>query len=179
MFRIPFLSKITQEIQNYFNKPNNQTITDLPLGTKSGLTKYLLPDEEVLFTLKDFRAIYKAPRWLDSNTFFNSWFILTNKRTIIAKNSSSFKRFRDIHHNKISQIEYETGLLESRLIIHTPRTVDIIEFIGEAKKCSEGIDQKMNRVIENVISDTVYCLKCETEMPKGSKFCLECGEKIL
>src|SRR3970282_1909648 len=134
MFRIPLISKIAYGLQNYLNKLDNQNITELPLGLKSGLTKYLSRDEDLLFTLRDFRAIYKAPRWIDSNTFFNSWFILTNKRIIIAKNSSSFKRFRDIPHNKISQIDYETGLLESKLIIHYPGPVERLDFIGEARK---------------------------------------------
>jgi len=178
MFRIPLISKITNGLQNYFNKLDNQNITELPFGIKSGLTKYLSHDEELLFTLRGFRAIYKAPRWIDSNTFFNSWFILTNKRIIIAKNSSSFKRFRDIPHNKISQIDYETGLLESKLIIHSPRTVDIIEFIGEARKHSEGLDHKIHETKEEAISDMVFCSRCESKMPKGSKFCSECGEKI-
>ena len=178
MFRISLISKITHGLQNYLNKLDNQNITELPLGLKSGLTKYLTHDEELLFTLRDFRAIYKAPRWIDSNTFFNSWFILTNRRIIIARNSSSFKRFRDIPYKTINQIEYETGILESRLILHSPRTIDIIEFIGESKKHSEGLEQKILRIKEQAISDTVFCSKCESKIPKGSKFCSECGEKI-
>ena len=177
MFRIPLISKITHGLQNYLNKLDNQNITELPLGLKSGLTKYLTPDEELLFTLRDFRAIYKAPRWIDSNTFFNSWFILTNRRIIIARNSSSFKRFRDIPYNTINQIEYETGILESRLIIHSPRTVDIIEFIGEARKHSEGLEQKVQGIKEQAITDIVICPNCENKIPRGSKFCSECGEK--
>ena len=178
MFKIPLISKIAYGLQNYVNKLDNQNITELPLGIKSGLTKFLTPNEELLFTLRNFRAIYKAPRWIDSNTFFNSWFILTNRRIIIAKNSSSFKKFRDIPYNSINQIEYETGILESRFIIHSPRTVDIIEFIGEARKHSEGLDQKIHKTKEEAISDTVLCFKCESKMPKESRFCAECGEKI-
>ena len=178
MFKIPLISKIAYGLQNYVNKLDNQNITELPLGIKSGLTKFLTPNEELLFTLRNFRAIYKAPRWIDSNTFFNSWFILTNRRVIIAKNSSSFKRFRDIPYNTINQIGYETGILEHRLILHSPRTIDIIEFIGESKKHSEGLEQKILRIKEQAISDTVFCSKCESNMPKGSKFCPECGEKF-
>jgi hypothetical protein len=178
MLRIPFISKITNGLLNYINKVDNQTITELPIGIKSGLTKYVTGDEEVLFTLRDFRAIYKAPRWIDSNTFFNSWFILTNKRIIIARNSSSFKRFRDIPYNSISQVDYETGLLESRLVIHSPRSVDIIEFIGEARKHSEGLDQRLNGVIKSTVFETVICANCERKLPIGSKFCSECGSKL-
>ena len=178
MFRIPLISKIAYGLQTYLNKLDDQNITELPLGIKSGLTKYLTPDEELLFTLRDFRAIYKAPRWIDSNTFFNSWFILTNRRIIIARNSSSFKRFRDIPHNTINQIEYDTGILESRLILHSPRTIDIIEFIGESKKHSEGLELKIQRIKEQALFDTVICPNCENKIPKGSKFCPECGEKI-
>ncbi len=178
MFKIPFITKITNGLLNYLNKIDNQNITELPIVIKSGLTKYLTGDEEVLFTLRDFRAIYKAPRWIDSNTFFNSWFILTNKRIIIARNSSSFKRFRDIPYNSITKVDYENGLLESRLVIHSPRTVDIIEFIGEGRKHSEGLDQRMNKAIESAVYETVICPNCECKLPMGSKFCSECGSKL-
>ncbi|HEY7534887.1 MAG TPA: PH domain-containing protein [Thermodesulfobacteriota bacterium] len=178
MFRIPFISRIAHRLQNYLNNIDDLNITELPPSILSGLTKYLTRNEQLILALRDFRAIHKAPRWIDSNTFFNSWFIVTSKRIIIAKNSSSFKRFRDIPHNKISQVDYETGLLESRLIVHSPRTVDIIEFIGEAQKQSEGLDQKINKIIEDAISETLICVNCESKIPSGSKFCYECGSKL-
>jgi hypothetical protein len=160
-----------------------ENFTELPSGIKTGLAKYLKPDEEILFTLLNFRAIYKAPALMDSNTFFNSWFILTNRRIIVAKNSSSFNKFRDISHNAIDQIHYETGALESKLIINSPGTVDIIEFLRESRIYREDLDIRVNSAIEEAkrsgkhpgVSDIIFCSQCGSKIPKESKFCSECG----
>jgi hypothetical protein len=164
-------------------KEKEQNFTELPSGVKSGLANYLRSGEEILFTLRNFRAIYKAPRWLDSNTFFNSWLILTNNRVIIAKNSSSFKKFRDIPLSEVKQIDYEMGALESRLTIESPGTVDIIEFLREARKLSEDLSQIINKALENFRQSgqpvsLIFCFKCGNKVPQGSKFCSECGERL-
>ena len=175
MFRISsiarLLGRINRETQNFI---------ELPSGLKSGLTSYLTPDEEVLFTVRDFRAIYKAPRWLDSNTYFNSWFILTNLRIIIARNSSSFKKFREIPYNMINQVDYEAGVSEYKLTIHSPGTVDIVEFLRETREYCKGLDLKLNYAIENArkVFVTIYCFQCGCKIPKESKFCSECGTNL-
>jgi hypothetical protein len=182
MSRISFFEKF----KGYLNKQKAQNFTELPPGIRAGLSKYLTPDEEILLTLRNFRAIYKAPRWLDSNTFFNSWFILTNQRIIIARSSSSFKKFRDIPHHTISRAEYEAGELESRLIIHSPGTVDIIEFLREAKVYCEDLKQKVNEVLDlarkreeyPLVLDTIFCRECGNKIPRQSKFCSECGVRL-
>jgi ribosomal protein L40E len=180
------MAQILQSLKKYLNKRNVQTHIELPQGIRTGLASYLTPGEEVLFSIRNYRAIYKAPRWADSNTFFNSWFILTNSRIIIARNSSSFKTFRDIPHNRISQIHYETEALESRLIIHSPNTVDKIEFAGESKRHCEDLDQRINKVLEEAqkgkehsgIFNTTICPHCKSRIPKESKFCSECGARL-
>lgn len=177
-------NRILQSLKESLHKRGKKHFTELPSGIKTGLTKYLKPGEEVLFTLLNFRAIYKATTLIDSNTFFNSWFILTNRRIIVARNSSSFKKFRDIPHNSIDQIDYETGVLEPRLTIRSPGTVDIIEFLRESKIYREDLDIKINRAIEEAkkaekhpgIFDTIFCLQCGSKIPRASKFCSECGK---
>jgi hypothetical protein len=179
-------NQIFQRFKETLNRGRKKNFTELPSGIKTGLAKYLKPDEEVLFTLLNFRAIYKAPTMMDSNTFFNSWFILTDRRIIVAKNSSSFKKFRDIPHNTIDQIYYETGAWDSKLIIHSPSTVDTIEFLGESRTYHEDLDIKVNRAIEEIkkaekdpeVSDTIFCPQCGSKIPKESKFCSECGKNI-
>ncbi len=178
-------NRILQSLKESLNKRRQKNFTELPPGIKTGLTKYLKPNEEVLLTLLNFRAIYKATTLIDSNTFFYSWFILTNRRIIVARNSSSFKKFRDIPHDSIDQIYYETGASEFRLIIHSLGTVDIIEFLRESRIYSEDLDIKVNRVIEEAkkaekpgISDTIICLQCGSKIPRVSKFCSECGRGI-
>ncbi len=184
--KIPIIGQCLDKIKNSINKDRAQNFIELPPGIRTGLASYLTPGEEVLFSIRNFRTIYKASRWADSNTFFNSWFILTNARIIIARNSSSFKTFRDIPHNMISQIHYETEVLESRLTIHSPNTVDIIEFAGESKRYCENLDQRINKVLEEAqkrkehsgIFNTTFCPHCGSKIPKESKFCSECGAKL-
>lgn len=162
-----------------------QDLTELPPELRSGLVNYLGPGEEILFALRSFRAVYKPPKWIDSNTFFNSWFILTNERIIIARNSSSFKKFRDIFLNEIRRIDYETGALESKLTIESPDTVDTIEFFREVREYAQGLREKVKEALENarrtkeytMASGLMTCSKCGGEVPKTSKFCPECGEK--
>ncbi|HEX3034880.1 MAG TPA: PH domain-containing protein [Thermodesulfobacteriota bacterium] len=175
--------KILHKLKGFFSKEKERNFTELPSGVKGGLAVYLKSGEEILFTLRNFRAIYKAPRWLDSNTFFNSWLILTNSRVIIAKNSSSFKRFRDIPLGEIKQIDYETGALESRLTIESPGSVDIIEFLRESKKLSEDLSRIINQALGNFRNSgqhisLIFCFKCGNKVPQGSKFCSECGERL-
>jgi DNA-directed RNA polymerase subunit RPC12/RpoP len=179
-------NQIFQRLREALDRRKKKNFTELPSGIKTDLTRYLNPGEEILFTLLNFRAIYKAPTLMDSNTFFNSWFILTNRRIIVAKNSSSFKKFRDIPHNTIDQIHYETGALDSRLRIHSPGTVDIIEFLRESKMYREDLEIRVNRAIEEAkkaekhteASDMIFCPQCGSKIPKESKFCSECGKGV-
>ncbi len=183
---MPLVIQIFERFKKYVNKQKAQNFTQLPPGAKNDLSKYLKRDEEILFIVRNFRAIYKAPRWVDSNTFFNSWLILTNQRIMIAKNSSSFKRVREILLNNISQTDYETEISESKLTIHSPGTVDIIEFFRESRTYCEGLEQKVSEALENARQsgghsqtlDTVFCDGCGRKVPSQSKFCSECGVKL-
>ncbi|MER3447990.1 MAG: hypothetical protein C4291_14695 [Candidatus Dadabacteria bacterium] len=179
-------SRILQRLKGALDRRKKKNFTELPSGIKTGLAKHLVPGEEILITLRNFRAIYKAPTLMDSNAFFNSWFILTSRRIIIAKNSSSFKKFREIPHNTIDQIYYETGASDSKLTIRSADTVDTIEFLRESKTYREGLDMKVNKAVEEFkksevyleIPDMIPCPQCRTKIPKWSKFCLECGKSI-
>lgn len=180
-----FLSQIIRKLKLWINERKKAALTELPQGIKTGLLKHLKPQEEILLTLRSFRAIYKPPRWIDSNTFFNSWFILTNQRIIIARNSSSFKRFRDIPLKTVKRVDYESGTLESRLTIHSPGEVDIIEFLRETREFCGDLGEKINGALEGARKrgdiqglDLVLCIRCESRIPKGSKFCSECGVRL-
>lgn len=183
---MPVLAQILDSIKNYINSQKAQNFTELPKGVKDGLSKSLKQDEEVLFTVRNFRAIYKAPRWVDSNTFFNSWFILTDQRIIIARNSSSFKGFRDISLNTISETDYVVENLESSLTIHSPGRVDTIEFLREARPYCEGLEEKVNEALEKVrgrenlpqTQEVLLCNECGSKVAIQSKFCPECGMKL-
>jgi len=181
-----FLTRILENVKKHINERSAQNFTELPPGAKKGLSKYLKQDEEIMFVVRNFRAMYKAPRWIDSNTFFNSWFILTNRRIIIAKNSPSFKRFRDISLETISEIDHEKESSDYRLTISSPGKVDMIEFLRESIAYCEGLEQKLNEAFEKARQsefahrtvDSVFCNECGSKVSVQSKFCSECGLKL-
>lgn len=160
--------------------------TQIPPGIKAGLNRYLQSEEKVLSTLKSLRAIYKAPKWVDSNTFFNSWFILTNRRIIIAKNASNFKCFRDISLELIGEIFFDGDDTEPKIMISSPGKEDIIEFPKSLFGDSEELDKKLGEAIKNLREQYQtatenkfeFCLKCNSTIQAGSKFCPECGIKL-
>ncbi len=177
---------IVNAIKDFVGSLVTNNYTELPQRIQTGLNKYINDDEEILLTLLDYRTVYRAPRFIDSNTYFNSWFILTNDRIIIARNSSTFKRFRDIPLSDITQIFYELDNTEPKISITTPGNEDIIEFIRSASVHCEGLDKVINSAIENAKSrklhdgkdDFVLCSKCGSQVLSDSKYCSECGSRL-
>ena len=177
---------IVNAIKDFMGSLVTHNYTELPQRIQTGLDKYLKDNEEILFTLLDYRAIYRAPRFIDSNTFFNSWLILTNDRIIIARNSSTFKRFRDIPLTDITQIFYELDNTEPRISITTPGKEDVIEFMRAASAHCEGLDKKIDSAIEQAKirktqsgeDEFVLCNKCGSKLLSHSKYCSECGSRI-
>lgn len=177
---------IVDTIKDFVGSIVTHNYTELPEKIQVGVDKYLDDDEEIILTLLDYRAIYRAPKFIDSNTFFNSWFILTNHRILIARNSSTFKRFRDIPLSEITQIFYELDDTEPRVSITTPGNEDIIEFMKAGAEHCENLDKKINLAIENaktrkktMTSDEyTLCKKCGSKVLSQSKYCSECGSRI-
>jgi DNA-directed RNA polymerase subunit RPC12/RpoP len=160
--------------------------TELPHGIRKGVEKYIREEESILVTLLNWRAIYRAPRFIDSNTYFNSWFILTSHRIIIARNSSVFKRFRDIPLSGISQIFYELDNTEPRISITSPGHEDIIEFPRQASHHCAKLEETVKEAVANAMDliknlpggDYIYCSRCGSRIPGSNHFCSECGAKI-
>jgi uncharacterized protein with PIN domain len=177
---------IMDAVKNIMGMLETRNYTELPQGIRKGVEKYIREEESILVSLLNWRAIYKAPRFIDSNTFFNSWFILTSHRIIIARNSSVFKRFRDIPLSGISQIFYELDNTEPRISITSPGHEDIIEFPRQASphcaKLEETVKEAMTKAMDerSNLSDREYihCSRCGCRIPAGSHFCPECGAKI-
>ncbi len=177
---------IVETIKDFVGSIVTHNYTELPVKIQEGVNKYLKDDEEIIITLMDYRAIYRAPKFIDSNTFFNSWFILTTHRIIIAKNSSTFKRFRDIPLSDITQIFYELDDTEPRISITTPGTEDIIEFMRAGAEHCVDLDKKIDLAIENakakktIITDAehILCKKCGSKVLSESKYCSECGSRL-
>lgn len=177
---------IVNAIKDFVGSLVTHNYTELPQKIQTGLNKYLKDGEEIQLTLLDYRAVYKAPKFIDSNTFFNSWFILTNDRIIIARNSSTFKRFRDIPLSDITQIFYELDNTEPKISITTPGKEDVIEFMKAAAVHCEGLDKIIDSAIEDAKSrklnagedDLILCSKCGSKVLSSSKYCSDCGSRL-
>ena len=177
---------IMEAVKNLIGILETRNYTEIPHGIRTGVEKYIIEEEGILFTLLDWRAVYKAPKFVDSNTFFNSWFILTSHRIIIARNSSVFKRFRDIPLSGISQIFYELDYSNPRITIASPGHEDIIEFPKQASHHCTGLEEIINEAIGNARvmlknfpdGDFIYCGACSGRILRGSHYCSECGAKL-
>jgi len=187
MFKIPIVTPLHKLIKRYLSNGEKQNLTELPSNLKNGLEGYLKQEEVVIFTLRNYRAMYIAPRWLDSNTFFNSWFIITNQRILILRNSSSLKIFRDIPFDDIHRTNYEMNRLEPRIRIISSDKEDRIDFLSDAIRHCENIEETLNRALMDArkraetspAGDTMFCYNCGSKIPRKSKFCSECGQELI
>lgn len=177
---------IKEAVKNLMGMLETRNYSELPPGIREGVEKYISRGETILATLLDWRAVYKAPKFIDSNTFFNSWFILTSRRIIIARNSSVFKKFRDIPLKEITQIFYELDNTEPRISITTPGNEDIVEFRRQASHLCTDLEERINAAItnsRNMIDDLpgadyIQCGGCGKSVPGSSHYCPECGAKL-
>ncbi len=180
---MPFL----EAVKNLIGMLETRNYTELPHGIRIGVEKYIKEDENIIATLLDWRAIYKAPRFVDSNTYFNSWFILTSRRILIARNSSVFRRFRDIPLSGISQIFYELDESRPRISITTPGHEDIIEFAEQASPHCAELERMINDAMgkaRDMLNDSpgnefMFCSACGSRILRGSHYCSECGTKLV
>ena len=174
-------------LKGLVEKLQGGSFTELPVGIAEGLRKRLGDGEKVHFTLLNWRAIHKAPSFTDSNTYLSSWFILTATRSIIARNSSELKMFREIPLNSITNIHYELDRREPRMTITTPGNADIIEFQKRAAAHTPGLEDILKTAIADsrraapVVAevDIVLCGGCGSGIPKSSRFCPECGVRVI
>lgn len=184
MYKIPLITPLFDAVKEYIGRLESKNLNQLSPALQTGLEKNLTSDEEIILTLRNYRAKYDAPSWMDSNTYFNSWFILTSQRILILRNSSSFTLFRDISLDEISRINYEMERLEPRISIISPGKEDRIDFFKEALKHCEHFDKKINDAVDKarqrtrstMDAETIFCFNCGTKIPKISNFCSDCGQ---
>jgi len=168
MSKIPYVTRFLEFIKRYLNNLESQNLTDLPSHLTDGLDNYLKAEEAVLLT-------------------FNSWFILTNQRILILRNSSSFKMFREIPFDEIQRTNYEMDGLEPRITIISSDKEDKIDFLRDAIRHCENIEEIFNNALMNarekaetrVARETMFCYNCGSKIPRKSKFCSECGQELI
>ncbi len=82
-------------------------LLSLPEKIRNDLSLSLSENEEIVVTMKTNRAIYRAGTSKDSNTFYNTFAIVTSSRIILAKDSSGLNIFREFQLNQVNSLLYE------------------------------------------------------------------------
>jgi hypothetical protein len=182
------LVKIENLISRLLEGRKDQYLTEVPEKVAGGMEEYIDEDEKPLFKLRSFRALYSTPTWIESNQFFSAWVIVTSKRLMILKNSSSFKLFRDIPLGSIEELNYEFEPRKYKITIKSPHKTDILEFTGE----SINFCPELRRILETVCTPSrltgkvrtpslgiSHCYFCGFRLPNPANFCPECGKKLV
>ena len=168
-------------IDKIFDVSSSNEITFIPDSLKKDLKENLQTGEEILSTLRVYKANYKAQRVFDSNSFFNAFMILTNQRVIIARNSKRLQKFRDIPLNIIQHQTFETSRDVPVLTIHMLNERDILEFPRRSKDEVEPVINILIDLLESSTkesSENIYCRFCGFSIPQDSNFCENCGKKL-
>ena len=53
---------------------------------------------------------------------------------------------------------------------------EILEFCNTIDACLQNIETAKDKILD--VKNIVICPKCGTQVPKGTKFCSSCGEKL-
>lgn len=175
------MARIQTLIKNIYTSlfdTSGKDLLSLPERIKNELSLSLSGDEKIIVSMKTDRVIYRAGLSRDSNTFYKTFAVLTSKRLIIAKNSTSLKIFRDFQLSQVNSLLYEE--IASKPTIH----VDIVNSkyvlsmppgsFAEAKTFFETF----NSFIEPGKLENNFCSTCGNKIQTDSVYCSHCGKKI-
>lgn len=175
---------LLQKVVSYFNLDGSKKETSyIPPKLREDLLNDLEDGESLLKCVQSLSSTYKPKSWLDRNTFFNTFFILTSRRLIIARNSRELKIFRDINLDQIQKYRIETGkkghnIIEIQsfdsqdtVVIHRTLT----EEVEEVKKL---IPRQIEQQEKSHGNKQVYCMHCGVKISESSRFCSSCGKKV-
>ena len=171
------LQTVFKNLLGRIQDPSGKQLFMLPEKIKSGLLQLLTGDEEFILSLKTQRAIHKAPISRDSNTFYNSYAILTTRRLIIAKDGTKLNIFRELDLASINSQSYEKKHGKPQLSIFSLNSKYTLSFppnsFTEAEEFVSAFTMALN---ESSLKET-YCQGCGKKIPADSVYCSHCGKK--
>lgn len=153
------------------------------------IAKNLQPGEDVLMTFIGLHN-YISP----TNHNGNCAFAITNKRILIGQKKIVGEFFQIVQLNMLNDITMNSGFVLGVITIDTMKekfnvAVDkkqannILQKIHDVIYASKGIQNQANIFSKgNVIVNTasmIKCPNCGASNPENSKFCNECGAKLL
>ncbi len=155
----------------------------IPESLKEDILSDLEGDDSLLICIESLSSTYMPKNWFDRNTFFNTYFIVTRKRVVIAKSSSELKIFRDIDLDQIQKYKFSKAKRghnilaldcfdsKDKIVIHKTLTDEV----EELKKIFEEQYKEIGGTSEK---DFIFCMHCGVKIPLASKFCSSCGKKV-
>ena len=168
-------------IKNFINSlfdPSGKDLLLLPEKIKQDLSVSFNDDEDIVISMKTERSIYRAASAKDSNTFYKTFAIITNKRVVLAKDSSSLKIFREIPLDQVNSLLYEEVNNKPTIHIDALNAKYILSMPPRSFDEAKIFFDKFNETHKSGASEAEYCRHCGKKILQDSVYCSHCGEKI-
>ena len=135
-------------------------------------------DEKIVISMKTESVIYKAGSSKDSNTFYKIFAILTSKRVILAKNSTSLKIFRDFQLSQVNSLLYEEVASKPTIHVDIANSKYILSLPPGSFTESKTFFDTFNSLLEPGKRENNFCSKCGNKIHTDSVYCSHFGKKI-
>lgn len=175
------MSSIIDRLKSFFSNPSGDELFSLPDKLTKDIEDILGEEEELVLGIRALSAKYKAPRLIDSNTFFNPFIIFTSSKIVIAKNSSSLNIFREIGLRNIVDHKFDISDQRSSLTLKLYNSSDIITFHPYSAEQTEKVEGSFKKILETFSSPSekkLFCRYCGEKIPADSNFCSDCGSRL-
>ncbi len=173
---------------NIFKKPINflkaklhTDPTQLTSQLRNDIENHMEDDETLLFSSKALSTTHIASSFLDRNTFFSPYFILTNKKIRLAKNSSRLDLIREIDLREIKSYHLENMKQKHKLTLNLFDCKDIVFFPSYSNNYINNLKNLISKAFNEVktsLQDFLFCRYCGEKIHADSSFCHNCGKKL-
>lgn len=158
--------------------PSGKDLLSLPEKIKNDLSLSLSGDEKIIISMKTERVIYRAGSSKDSNTFYKAFAILTSKRVILAKNSTSLKIFRDFQLSQVNSLLYEEVASKPTIHVNIANSEYVLSLPPGSFTEAKTFFDTFNSFVEPGKGENNFCSKCGNKIHTDSVYCSHCGKKI-
>ncbi|MDP2676727.1 MAG: zinc ribbon domain-containing protein [bacterium] len=162
----------------WMHKQLEPNLRDMPEAIKRGIQeKY--EEDTVLLTLKSDHIRHEGLKFTssDNNTFYQSWLVLTDKRIIAARNSSTFKEFVSTPYAMLEPLSILFSFADGMLTFNEKNGKSYkVEFLKYADEYFEELDITLREMADR--AQHKKCPHCGREIEQESNFCPGCGRDI-
>ena len=181
------MSSIIEKLSNIFSLGTPSDATELSDKLKESILSNLKDGEQLIHSIRNFRAFCDAKSYQDKNTYFNSWCILTDRRLLIIRNLDHFNLFREIALPEVTDHKIEKSEAEVIITFTTAKAKDVIEFSKNAVSFAVEFSDILVKTLKtakdkhSITKDGKIekkCDDCGIFVAQETKFCSDCGHKF-